>query len=83
NLICHLVAYTMPEEQNYVGVFVDITDSQSSKDKLTEVKSETVIKAQELIEHQISMAQELARFLGENTARGEILMKKLIDSIKK
>lgn len=83
NLICHLVAYAMPEVQHYVGVFVDITDSQSSKDKLTELKSETIHKAQELIEHQIGMAQELAKFLGENTARGEILMKKLIDSIGK
>lgn len=83
NLICHLVAYSLPGENNYVGVFVDITDSQSSKDKLAEVKQETVVKAQELIEHQINMAQELARFLGENTARGEILMKTLIESIRK
>ncbi|PKP53404.1 MAG: hypothetical protein CVT92_04500 [Bacteroidetes bacterium HGW-Bacteroidetes-1] len=83
NLICHLIAYSLPEDNNFVGVFVDVTDSQVSKEKLTEIKSETVIKAHELIEHQISMAQELAKFLGENTARGEILMKNLIDSIKK
>ena len=83
NLICHLIAYTLPEEKNIVGIFVDITDSKSNKDKLNEVKSETILKAQELIEHQISMAQELAKVLGDNTARGEILMKNLIDSIKK
>ncbi|MDV7403068.1 hypothetical protein RZS08_67210, partial [Arthrospira platensis SPKY1] len=69
--------------QHYVGVYVDTTDTQSSKEKLTAIKSETVIKAQELIDHQINMAQELARFLGENTAMGESLMKKLIDSIRK
>ena len=62
---------------------MDVPDNQSSKDKLTEIKTETVIKAQELIDHQIHMAQELAKFLGENTAMGEVLMKKLIDSIKK
>lgn len=83
NLICHVVAYTLPEEQHYVGVYVDTTDTQSSKEKLTAIKSETVIKAQELIDHQINMAHELARFLGENTAMGESLMKKLIDSIRK
>ncbi len=83
NLICHLVAYSLPENNQYVGVFLDVTDNQSSKDKLTEIKTETVIKAQELIDHQIHMAQELAKFLGENTAMGEVLMKKLIDSIKK
>jgi len=82
-MVCHLIAYAMPEENQVVGVFVDITDVKSNKDKLTEIKSETVHKAQELIDHQINMAQELARFLGENTARGEVLMKNLIDSIKK
>lgn len=83
NLICHLVAYVLPEDDQYAGVFIDITSSQTSKEKLTEIKTETVIKAQELIDHQIRMAQELAKFLGENTAMGEVLMKKLIDSIKK
>ena len=83
NLICHLVAYVLPKDDQYVGVFIDVTSSQTSKEKLTEIKTETVIKAQELIDHQIRMAQELAKFLGENTAMGEVLMKKLIESIKK
>ena len=83
NLMCHTVAYRLPEEEQIVGLFVDVTDSKSSKDKLNALRSETVERAQELIDHQIDMAQELARFLGENTARGEVLMKNLIDSINK
>jgi hypothetical protein len=83
NLMCHTVAYHLPEEEQIVGLFVDVTDSKSSKDKLNALRSETVERAQELIDHQIDMAQELARFLGENTARGEVLMKNLIDSINK
>lgn len=83
NLICHVIAFSLPEEEHYAGVFVDITDTQLSKEKLTAIKSETILKAQELIDHQISLAQELAKFLGENTARGEVLMKNLIDTIKK
>ncbi|MPM02057.1 Electron transport complex subunit RsxB [bioreactor metagenome] len=83
NLMCHTIAYKLPEEDQIVGLFIDVTESKSSKDKLIELRSETVQHAQELIDHQIAMAQELARFLGENTARGEVLMKNLIDSIKK
>ena len=83
NLICHVVAYSLPEEKQYAGVFMDITDRQSSRDKLDELKSEALFKAQELVDHQIGMAQELARFLGEHTAKGEVLLKKLIDSIGK
>ncbi len=83
NLICHVVAFSLPEDQHYAGVFVDITDTRLSQEKLTAIKSETILKAQELIDHQISLAQEMAKFLGENTARGEVLMKNLIDTIKK
>jgi iron only hydrogenase large subunit-like protein len=83
NLICHVVAYSLPEQRQYVGIFMDITDRQSSREKLDELKSETLIKAQELVDHQIGMAQELAKFLGEHTAKGELLLKRLIDSIEK
>ena len=83
NLKCHTVVYRLPEEEQIVGLFVDVTDSSSSKDKLNALRSETVERAQILIDHQIAMAQALARFLGENTAHGESLMKNLIDSINK
>ena len=83
NITCHQICYTVPDEKNYIGIFIDVTDLQSNKEKITEMKNETIVQAQELIEHQINMAQELARFLGENTAKGEMLMNNLIDAIKK
>jgi len=83
NLICHQITYALRNEKKYIGIFVDITDIQTNKNKLNDIKNETIIQAQDLIEHQINMAQELARFLGENTAKGEMLMNKLIDAIKK
>lgn len=83
NLICHQISYALRIEKKYIGIFVDITDIQANKDKLNDIKTETIIQAQELIDHQINMAQELARFLGDNTAKGEMLMNKLIEAIKK
>lgn len=83
NLLCHVIAYRLYEKDQIVGLFVDVTDSKMSKDKLDDLKNETVNRSQELIDHQIEMAQELARFLGQNTAKGEVLMKNLIDSINK
>ncbi len=83
NLVCHQICYAIDEENQYVGIFVDITDKQYNKEKLRDLKTETVIQAQELIEHQIKMAQELARFIGDHTARGEMLMNKLINEIQK
>ncbi len=83
NLVCHLMCYALPGQNQYVGIFMDITALQNNTEKLNEIKAETVLQAQSLIEHQIEMAQELARFLGEHTASGEVLLNKLIDSIQK
>lgn len=62
---------------------MDITDTYSNKEKLKDFKTETILQAQELMEHQVSMAQELAKFIGEHTARGEMLMNKLINEISR
>jgi iron only hydrogenase large subunit-like protein len=61
-----------------VGIFVDITKSILDKKKLDALRTKTIMQAQELLDHQISMAQELAKFLGESTARGEDLVENLI-----
>ncbi len=83
NMVCHLVCYAIEEENQFVGIFVDITDTHSNKEKLKGFKTETILQAQELMEHQVSMAQELAKFIGDHTARGEMLMNKLINEISK
>jgi PAS domain S-box-containing protein len=83
NLVCFQISYSLPDQHQYIGIFVDITDIQSNREKLADIRSETMNKAQELLDHQINMAQELARFLGEHTAKEEILLKKLIDTTKK
>jgi iron only hydrogenase large subunit-like protein len=81
NLICHQTHYAIPESRQIIGIFANTTDSYKSQGELKKIKVDTVIQAQELIEHQISMAQEMAKFLGESTAKGEMLMNKLINSI--
>ncbi len=83
NLICQQIVYALRAEKKYIGIFIDITDLQNNKNKLKDIKTETIQQAQELIDHQINMAQELARFLGEHTAQGEMLMNKLIEAIRK
>lgn len=81
NLVCNQIHYAIPDENHYVGVFVDITNVLQNEIKLSDLKTETIIQAQELIDHQIEMAQQMAKFLGENTAKGETLMRNLIKVI--
>ncbi|MBN1347629.1 MAG: 4Fe-4S binding protein [Phycisphaerae bacterium] len=86
-LICHEILYALREEHQYVGIFVNITKSQASQQELEQLRAETIMQAQELNEHQISMAQKIATFLGEYTAQGEKLAENLMrlagDSEKK
>ncbi len=78
NLLCHQIHYALSEEKQYVGIFVNITKSRAEKEKLDTLRAQTVTQAKELLEHQINMAQTIAKFLGESTARGEDLLERLM-----
>ncbi|NLX14688.1 MAG: 4Fe-4S binding protein [Phycisphaerales bacterium] len=78
NLICHQILYRLPEEKQYVGIFVNIAPLLTNQKKLEQLREQTTAQARELLEHQVKMAQEMARFLGESTARGEELVRNLL-----
>ena len=78
HLTCHQILYPLVEERQYVGIIVNITGSRASQEKLDQLRAKTVLQARELLEHQIQMAEKIARFLGENTAKGEDLVEKLM-----
>lgn len=81
NLVCHQIHYAIPEENHYVGIFVDITAEHDREQKLREIKSNTILQAQHFLDHQIKTAQKMTKFLGESSAKGEILMRDLIDAL--
>jgi uncharacterized Fe-S cluster-containing protein len=62
---------------NYVGIFTDITDSEKNRKELEKMKVETLTTCQEVIEHQMRVAQEIASLLGETTAETKIGLNKL------
>ncbi len=76
-LTCHQIIYSLPEDRQYVGIFVNISHSRDSQQKLDEMRAQTVRQAQDLLNHQITMAQNIAKFLGESTAHGEKLVENL------
>ena len=78
NLVCHEILYPLREEKQYVGIFVNITHSRASQQQLDRLRAETVVQARDLLEHQLRMADTIARALGEATARGEDLVEKLM-----
>lgn len=78
NLVCHQILYALREEKQYVGILVNTTRDRDQKQKLDQLRSQTVAQAQELLDHQIRMAQSMAKFLGESTAQSEGLLEKLM-----
>ena len=77
-LKCRQTVYCMKEDKQYVGIFINITKTDRDKEKLHEIKKQTLIKAKELLEHQIKAAQQMAVFLGESTAQGEEIVNELL-----
>lgn len=82
NLVTHQLMYKLRSENQLVGVFVNITKNTKDNQKLDDLKQKTIIQAQELLEHQVKMAQKLAMYLGESTAKGEELVDNLMKYTK-
>ena len=75
---CHQLMYKLKEEKQYIGIFVDVTKNLTDVEKLDSLREKTIHQAQELLDHQIEMAQQLAKLLGESTAKGEELVENLL-----
>lgn len=78
DMVCHQVHYPLPEDRQYVGIFVNVTNTQSSQRKLDELRAQTVLQARELLNQQMHLAETVATALGESTARGEALLDRLM-----
>jgi PAS domain S-box-containing protein len=78
-IVCRQILYALREERQYVGIFVNITQTEESRKRLDSLKARTALQARELLEHQVEMAQKIAAYLGESTAQGEALVEKLME----
>jgi PAS domain S-box-containing protein len=61
------------------GIFIDTTEEERARAELTQVREQTLARAQEVIRRQMQTAQEIAGLLGETTAETKVLLVKLMD----
>jgi PAS domain-containing protein len=66
-------------EEQYCGIFIDTSDEERARRELSEVRRETLARAEEVIRRQMHTAQEIAGLLGETTAETKTLLAKLTD----
>lgn len=65
------------EEKVYMLILSDITQSEKNVKALHEMKAKSLDAAQEVIEKQMRVAQEIASLLGETTAETKLILTKL------
>jgi hypothetical protein len=75
----HEILYALREEQQYVGVYSDISKFKYDDSRLDTIKTQTLMHAREFLNHQVRFAQEMAHYLGKSTAQSEEIAKRLID----
>ncbi len=75
----HEILYALREDNQYVGIYADISKLKYDSKQLDLIKSQTLLHAREFLDHQISFAQEMAHYLGKSTAKSEELAKRIID----
>lgn len=71
------------EHDLILGIIIDITKQEQQEKEFQKVREETLEKAQEVINKQMRVAQEIAGLLGETTAESKMLLLKLMNLVKK
>lgn len=65
-----------------MGIYTDITRLEEQGQALLKVRQETIERAQEVINKQMRVAQEIASLLGETTAESKVLLLKLMKVVQ-
>lgn len=65
------------EHDVFLAIMVDITNEEENREELKKVKENTLNAAQDVIDKQMRVAQEIAGLLGETTAETKVILTKL------
>ena len=73
-----LSVYKLDDGSQVVGVLSDINTGVEQSGRLEQIRQETLESAEQVIQKQMLMAQEIASILGETTSETRVLLRKLI-----
>ncbi len=77
-IVVRYLVFPVEGQQLFIGIYSDVTQEQEQSRELSTLKKETVERAREVIERQMTVAQEIAGLLGETTGETKILLSRLI-----
>ncbi len=82
DLYARKVVFQIPSEGVAACIFVDLTGQWRQRNELLKLRRETIDKANEVVDNQMKVAQEIAGLLGETTAETKVSLMKLIETIE-
>ncbi|MGE5550884.1 MAG: [Fe-Fe] hydrogenase large subunit C-terminal domain-containing protein [Bacteroidota bacterium] len=83
NLATEQTIFFAEKENVIIGSIVDKTEEVRHRGEEAKTKQSVIGRAQEVIDKQMKVAQEIAGLLGETTAETKVLLKKLIELMQK
>ena len=83
DLRLHRLVFPVPEEDKVAGIFVDLTREWKQRRQLVDLREELAKDVRDVVDRQMSVAQEIAGLLGEATATTKVALLRLLDSIER
>ncbi len=77
NKVGEITILHIKEKGIFLALIKDITETENEKEKLKAMKTETMKMAQQVIDKQMYVAQQIAGLLGETTAETKVTLTKL------
>ncbi len=74
--------YRIEDEELVVGILANVNQGTDGLSRLDRIREETLSHAEEVIQKQMLMAQEIAGILGETTSETRVLLRKLTELMK-
>lgn len=82
DLFAQVSVFYLEKPQLLMGVFVDLTKEKEREELMERMREKTLEKAQQVINNQMRVAQEIASLLGETTAETKVLLGKLMKILR-
>jgi PAS domain-containing protein len=83
DLFVRKVIFPVPGEGLVAGIFVDMTAAWKQRQAMKELRTRAVMEVRQVVDKQMSVAQEIAGLLGETTAETKVGLLRLLETIRR
>lgn len=83
DLYVRKVIFPVPGERVVAGIFVDLTSEWKQSQEMKQLQERVVQEVRQVVDKQMSVAQEIAGLLGETTAETKVGLLRLLDTIRR